>query len=50
MNKILLFYDFCKKKCNNDVKCKEDCNKILQQFFSEVKKYNNDNINIFYVN
>lgn len=52
MNKVLLFYDFCKKKCKNDIKCKEDCNKILQQFFMEIKKNKKNkinNINIYYL-
>lgn len=37
MNKVLLFYDFCKKKCKKDFKCKEDCNKTLKNFFKEIK-------------
>lgn len=52
MNKILMFYDFCKKKCKDDKECKDNCNKILQQFFKEIKKNKTnkiDNVNIYYL-
>lgn len=49
MNKVVLFYDFCKRNCKDDKECKNECNKILQQFFKEIKKYKSDKINIYYL-
>ena len=55
MNKVLLFYDFCKKTCKEDAKCKEECNKTLQNFFKEITKNKSNylnksnNLNIYYI-
>ena len=52
MNKVLLFYDFCKKTCKEDSKCKKECNKTLQNFFKEIKKNRlstSNNLKIYYL-